>query len=126
MTLPNQSPDGSLGRKDSTRLTRRHLLTGLGSATAGAAVASFALWPKRESLDHHGLSPASPRNAKEALKRLRAGNECYIEEHFQIGEQGRTTRRRTEIASAQHPYAVVLACADSRVPPEIIFSAGLG
>lgn len=126
MNSPNQSPDGSTVHKDSFRLMRRHLLTGLSSATAGAAVASFALWPKGEALDHHGLSPTSPRNAEEALERLRAGNECYIQEHFQIGDQGRTTQRRTEIASAQHPYAIVLACADSRVSPEIIFSAGLG
>jgi carbonic anhydrase len=49
-----------------------------------------------------------------------------VREHFQIGNRGRTTERRTEIAPAQHPYAIVLACADSRVPPEIVFSAGLG
>jgi carbonic anhydrase len=60
------------------------------------------------------------------MNRLRAGNECYLREHFHIGNRGRTAERRAEIAPAQHPYAIVLACADSRVPPEIVFSAGLG
>ncbi|WP_237214300.1 carbonic anhydrase [Falsiroseomonas oryziterrae] len=30
------------------------------------------------------------------------------------------------VAGAQHPYAALLCCADSRVSPEILFSAGLG
>lgn len=34
--------------------------------------------------------------------------------------------RRRELESAQHPFAVVLSCADSRVPPELIFDQGLG
>lgn len=108
-------------------VTRRRLLAGIGAATAGAAVASLALWRRAESPDdHHGLSPEDPRNAEEALERLRAGNECYVREHFHIGNRSRTAERRTEVAPAQHPYAIVLACADSRVPPEIVFSAGLG
>ena len=40
----------------------------------------------------------------------------------------RTSRplRRQEIAKGQHPYAIVLTCSDSRVPPEILFDTGLG
>jgi carbonic anhydrase len=30
------------------------------------------------------------------------------------------------IAAGQHPFAIILGCADSRVPPEIIFDQGLG
>jgi carbonic anhydrase len=33
---------------------------------------------------------------------------------------------RKEVALGQHPYAVVLTCSDSRVPPEILFDKGLG
>jgi carbonic anhydrase len=33
---------------------------------------------------------------------------------------------RTEVAAGQHPYAIVLTCSDSRVPPEILFDKGLG
>ena len=35
-------------------------------------------------------------------------------------------KRMAEIAAAQHPFAVVVCCSDSRVPPEIIFDQGLG
>ena len=35
-------------------------------------------------------------------------------------------KRREELANSQHPFAVVLGCADSRVPPEIVFDQGLG
>jgi carbonic anhydrase len=111
----------------SATVSRRRLLTGFGLASAGAAAASLVLWRRDENPDdHHGLSPEHPRTAEEALNRLRAGNECYVREHFHIGNRRRTAERRTEIAPAQHPYAIVLACADSRVPPEIVFSAGLG
>jgi carbonic anhydrase len=31
-----------------------------------------------------------------------------------------------ELAKGQHPYATILSCSDSQVPPELIFNAGLG
>ncbi|MCA2222258.1 carbonic anhydrase [Nonomuraea aurantiaca] len=34
--------------------------------------------------------------------------------------------RRRQVAAGQSPYAVVLSCIDSRVPPEVVFDAGLG
>jgi len=36
------------------------------------------------------------------------------------------TRRRTELAKSQHPFAAIVSCSDSRVPPEIVFDQGLG
>jgi carbonic anhydrase len=95
-------------------------------ASSGGIIGSWLWRHGSDPVSHHGFSLTTPRTAEEALARLRAGNQCYIEEHFEIGNQGRTSARRTEIASAQHPYAIVLACADSRVAPEVIFSAGLG
>jgi carbonic anhydrase len=35
-------------------------------------------------------------------------------------------KRRAELAKSQHPFAIILSCSDSRVPPEIIFDEGLG
>jgi carbonic anhydrase len=35
-------------------------------------------------------------------------------------------KRRTELAKTQHPFAAILSCSDSRVPPEIVFDQGLG
>ena len=38
----------------------------------------------------------------------------------------RPAARQRELASGQHPHCAVLACADSRVAPEIVFDQGLG
>jgi carbonic anhydrase len=35
-------------------------------------------------------------------------------------------KRRSELAKSQHPFAIILSCSDSRVPPEIVFDEGLG
>jgi carbonic anhydrase len=35
-------------------------------------------------------------------------------------------KRRTELAKGQHPFAIIVSCSDSRVPPEIVFDQGLG
>jgi carbonic anhydrase len=61
---------------------------------------------------------------EEALRRLKEGNE-----RFMRGE-GRTPELRPgdllDLADGQHPFATILGCSDSRVPPERIFDAGLG
>lgn len=35
-------------------------------------------------------------------------------------------KRRAELIKSQHPYAIILSCSDSRVPPELVFDEGLG
>jgi carbonic anhydrase len=35
-------------------------------------------------------------------------------------------KRRVELEKSQHPFAIILSCSDSRVPPEIVFDEGLG
>lgn len=35
-------------------------------------------------------------------------------------------KRRAELVKSQHPFAIILSCSDSRVPPEIVFDEGLG
>jgi carbonic anhydrase len=59
-----------------------------------------------------------------ALKNLLDGNDRYVASKAVHPDQ--TTKRRVEVAAGQHPFAVVLGCADSRVPPELIFDQGLG
>ena len=63
-------------------------------------------------------------SADEALQRLMDGNA-----RFRRGET-RFPRMQKEIlgrlAETQSPYATILGCSDSRVPPELIFDAGLG
>jgi carbonic anhydrase len=72
-----------------------------------------------------GGGPGSPRpTADEALARLLAGHERYL-----LGTPRFNAMRReelAELAKGQQPYASILGCADSRVPPEVIFDAGPG
>jgi carbonic anhydrase len=35
-------------------------------------------------------------------------------------------KRRAELTKSQHPFAIILSCSDSRVPPELVFDEGLG
>jgi carbonic anhydrase len=62
--------------------------------------------------------------AAEALERLRAGNVRFA------SGQGRFQPGRPEalaaLAEGQRPYATILGCSDSRVPPELLFDVGFG
>jgi carbonic anhydrase len=62
--------------------------------------------------------------AEEALAILLEGNERYAAGHAE--GPGRDDGRRTQQAEGQTPFAVILGCADSRVPPEIVFDQGIG
>lgn len=60
----------------------------------------------------------------QALERLRRGNERFVGGRALHPQQSR--ERREEVAHGQQPFAVILACSDSRVAPEIVFDQGLG
>jgi carbonic anhydrase len=59
----------------------------------------------------------------EALQRLKDGNRRFITDHL---EKAAGKERLVELAKGQRPIATVIACADSRVSPELIFNLGLG
>ncbi len=63
--------------------------------------------------------------AQEALERLREGNSRFVSGDRVISTTGLPARRQ-ELIPGQEPMAVILGCADSRVPPELIFDVGLG
>jgi len=63
-------------------------------------------------------------NGDAAQQKLIAGNKRYVD--ARLSHPNQTARRRTEVAQGQHPFAAIVSCADSRVPPEIIFDQGLG
>ena len=63
-------------------------------------------------------------DASQALKRLVQGNR-----RFARGEARFPTVQKkilSELAREQHPYATIVGCSDSRVPPELLFDAGFG
>jgi carbonic anhydrase len=67
---------------------------------------------------------ASPGSAGAALAKLQEGNARFA--NSQVSQGKPTAARRADTARAQHPFAIILACADSRVAPEIIFDLNIG
>ena len=63
-------------------------------------------------------------SANEAIQRLVDGNRRFVTGQFALKDLGND--RREELVKGQKPFAVILTCADSRVPPEHIFDQGLG
>jgi carbonic anhydrase len=63
--------------------------------------------------------------AREALERLREGNRRFA---ANVGGSDPFVHhaRRAELTTGQQPFAIILGCADSRVPAEIVFDQGLG
>ncbi len=62
--------------------------------------------------------------ADEALARLMAGNGRFLRGEARMS--GLPLESLPELARGQKPFATILGCSDSRVPPEWVFDAGLG
>lgn len=63
-------------------------------------------------------------NAASALERLKKGNQRFVWDLTDGNRRYRSDRRG--LVSGQEPFAIILGCSDSRVPPEIAFDSGLG
>ncbi|MEY4064152.1 MAG: hypothetical protein RIR26_360 [Pseudomonadota bacterium] len=70
---------------------------------------------------HQAVTGKSPR---ESLEQLKEGNQRFVENKA-TGPR-RDEKTRSELAASQKPFAIVLSCSDSRVPPELLFDQGLG
>lgn len=99
------------------KLSRRSLVQ-----LAVAVPITAIMAPAHAGADPHvgqgGLTP------DEALERLRQGNQAFASDHplpVSLGGE-----RRHALAASQTPFAVLVSCSDSRVPPEIVFGRGLG
>jgi len=87
-----------------------------------AAIAVIGLAVAAGAADKEA-KPVGP-TAEGAQRRLSVGNQ-----RFRSGKPARPNQdaaRRAELAKGQKPFASVLSCADSRVPPEVVFDQGLG
>lgn len=98
------------------RASRRGFLsfaaTGALAGLALSAVPAFAASGAGTSL-----------TADEALAKLKAGNDKYVKGPELCAIQ--LTAQREQVAKGQAPWATIVSCADSRVPPELLFG-GLG
>ncbi len=68
--------------------------------------------------------PAPSVDADAALAKLKEGNARFSSSKVSQGKP--TAAKRAETAQAQHPFAIVLGCADSRTAPEIVFDQNIG
>jgi carbonic anhydrase len=88
------------------------------SITTLAVVSSLCCFARASSTEADKISPDV------ALEKLVRGNRDFVAGTPRHPDQEVT--RRAALAKGQHPFAIVLTCADSRVSPEIYFDQGLG
>lgn len=88
---------------------------------AGLGLLTSSGWPIRPVRADAAIPPIDP---DAALAKLLRGNQRFIDNHRQYPRQ--SAARLQEVAQAQHPFATILSCADSRVAAEIVFDQGIG
>ncbi|MFC9431060.1 carbonic anhydrase [Streptomyces sp. NPDC056987] len=113
-----------LQRPSTTSHTPRR--TVLRAALAGSAATAGVALTAPSAVGAPAARPTRPRptTADEALAELAAGNRRW--RSFRQQHPDETQAVRTELVSGQHPFALILGCIDSRVPPELVFDQGLG
>lgn len=94
-------------------------------STLGRFIAVLALVATATGLAFATASHGPEISPDEALQKLVDGNKRYVENQM-IGSKLCDITTRTTLAKSQKPYAIILTCSDSRVPPEIVFDKGLG
>ena len=94
------------------------------NSKASSVVQAGVPFSSGTATDSGAQAEHSERTPDDVMNDLIHGNQRF--------SQGRPTHpaqssaRRAELASGQHPEAIILSCSDSRVPPEIVFDRGLG
>ncbi len=105
-------------------VSRRQLLKGFGVGIAGLMLSKLEEIPCLASHHGgHGRHKIVPPD--EAIARLKEGNKRYVSMKC-LKDPGIGPKVREMLTKGQWPYATILSCSDSRVPPEIIFDEGLG
>ncbi len=103
-------------------LSRRDFFRGAAGSAIGVAGGVFL--PQAFAADAVPKNTISP---DEALKMLKEGNEKFLNDSRVSGTTSALTQeRRLELARSQSPFAILVSCSDSRVPPELLFGRGLG
>ena len=105
-------------------LSRREVLKGFAAGTAAFALSNLpgsTAWASGPS----GHGEAKVVSPKEAIARLKKGNQRFVSMN-RLSDPGVGPEDRKPLTKGQWPYATILSCSDSRVPPELIFDEGLG
>jgi carbonic anhydrase len=85
-----------------------------------ASLSVFSVVAFAFATDH----PVASVSADDALAKLKEGNARFVKNKVSTSKP--TAARRAETAQGQHPFAIILGCADSRTSPEIIFDQNIG
>lgn len=110
------------GKSDGRGQTRRSFCGQVTALTAAAT--SAVIVPSQVFADENKAAPNSPTTPDAAIARLLEGNRRFASGEVRHPHLSQGWRQSLE--QGQHPYAVVLGCADSRVCPELLFDQGLG
>lgn len=104
----------------SRHISRRQWLVGA-SCTALAMATGVAA-----ETAEPGIFDEEPyyRDANEALTRLKLGNQRFMDDKPHHAHEKASWR--SLLVESQKPFATILGCSDSRVPPELIFDVGFG
>jgi carbonic anhydrase len=108
-------------QKANMEISRRKLMQ-FGAGFIGTATLVSVM-----GLDLKDPQPAMAQNditPDQALEKLMSGNKRFVDR--KTIDPNQDTARLTEVAQGQKPFAAIMCCSDSRVPPEIVFDQGLG
>ena len=104
------------------KVSRRKFVSSAALAAGGFALGFVA----SDLIPTQQLPPPEsiPTTPAEALSKLLEGNQRFVQ--GTLIHPNLSIERRAEVSQGQFPWAVILGCIDSRVPPEIVFDQGLG
>jgi carbonic anhydrase len=107
-----------------TNLIRRRTFLKIGAIGTLGFAATDLLGQKAAQAAELSKEASKLLTPDAALQKLLEGNQRFVQHRPLYPNQSAT--RLKEVAQAQHPFATILSCADSRVPPEILFDQGIG
>ncbi|OEJ97738.1 carbonic anhydrase [Streptomyces thermolilacinus SPC6] len=116
------APEGPTAPSGADRPDRRALLRA--ALAGGVVLGAGAGLPATPAVASPAGAAGRPDTPRAALRALRHGNRRWATRHQTHPHESNTDRLLA--VSGQHPFAVVLGCIDSRVPPELVFDQGLG
>ena len=99
-------------------LSRRQFVR---TTTLATAVAASVAIPREVD---SAQSNTTPLTAEEALSSLKEGNKLFVSGNLRYPHTGKEWLQG--LVKGQAPFATILGCSDSRVPPELLFDQGFG
>lgn len=104
-------------------LSRRHFFALAAMATATGGLGAAIGLGSTAAVAAGGHGPATDLTADQALEKLKQGNARFVANAEVCAAN--LTDQRAHVSASQAPWATVISCADSRLPPELVFG-GLG